>query len=56
MNWDFKTLKEWDDKIIDLANKRGLEWFPITYEVCDYFLEKDQRQLNNNTNHNNSSR
>lgn len=37
MNWDFKTLKEWDDNIIDLARKRGLDWFPITYEVCDYF-------------------
>ena len=37
MDWDFKTLKEWDDKICDLALSRGLDWFPISYEVCDYF-------------------
>jgi stage V sporulation protein R len=37
MNWDFKTLKEWDDKICEIASKKGLDWFPISYEVCDYF-------------------
>mgnify|MGYP001294165420 CR=1 FL=1 len=37
MDWDFETLKEWDDKICELALKRGLDWFPISYEVCDYF-------------------
>ena len=37
MDWDFKTLKEWDDRICELAQSKGLDWFPITYEVCDYF-------------------
>ena len=37
MDWNFKTLEEWDDKICELAKERNLDWFPITYEVCDYF-------------------
>ena len=37
MDWSFKELEDWDNKICDLAMKRGLDWFPITYEVCDYF-------------------
>lgn len=37
MDWDFKLLQEWDDKICKLAEDHGLDWFPINYEVCDYF-------------------
>ena len=37
MDWDFKLLEEWDEKISELAKKKGLDWFPITYEVCDYY-------------------
>ena len=37
MDWDFKTLKEWDDKICCLAESKGLNWYPVRYEVCDYF-------------------
>jgi len=37
MDWDFKTLEEWDEKIRNLATDRGLSWYPITYEVCDYY-------------------
>tara|TARA_Y100000034_G_scaffold135211_1_gene206139 strand:- start:1559 stop:2863 length:1305 start_codon:yes stop_codon:yes gene_type:complete len=37
MDWTFKDLEEWDDKICEIAQKNGLDWFPITYEVCDYF-------------------
>jgi len=37
MDWDFKTLEEWDDKISSLAKERNLDWFPISYEVCDYY-------------------
>ena len=36
-NWSIKELKEWDDKIIELAKEEGLDWFPINYEVCDYY-------------------
>ena len=37
MDWNFNDLEEWDDKICQLAKDHGLDWFPITYEVCDYF-------------------
>ena len=37
MDWDFKTLEEWDEKIQNLASDHGLDWYPITYEVCDYY-------------------
>ena len=36
-DWDFKFLEEWDQKINDLANKNDLDWYPIVYEVCDYY-------------------
>jgi stage V sporulation protein R len=36
MDWTFELLQEWDDKICEIAEKRGLDWFPINYEVCDY--------------------
>lgn len=37
MDWNFELLEEWDNKISKLAKEHGLDWFPITYEVCDYF-------------------
>ena len=37
MDWDFNLLEEWDKKISNLAKNHGLDWFPITYEVCDYY-------------------
>ncbi len=37
MDWDFDLLETWDKKISDLAKQHGLDWFPITYEVCDYY-------------------
>jgi stage V sporulation protein R len=36
MDWTFDLLQAWDDKICDIAAKRGFDWFPINYEVCDY--------------------
>jgi stage V sporulation protein R len=36
-DWKLKDLKDWDDKIIELANTYDLDWFPINYEVCDYY-------------------
>ena len=32
-----KDLKEWDDKICEIANGYGLDWHEITYEICDYY-------------------
>ena len=36
-DWDFKFLEEWDSRINDLASEPGLDWYPIVYEVCDYY-------------------
>jgi stage V sporulation protein R len=36
-NWTFSDLKKWDEKVCALAEKMGLDWFPINYEVCDYY-------------------
>ena len=32
-----KELEQWDDTICDLAKEEGLDWFPILYEICDYY-------------------
>ena len=37
MDWNFELLEEWDEKINNVALSHGLDWFPITYEVCDYY-------------------
>ena len=37
MSWTVDELKEWDDKIIEKAKEYGLDWYPINYEVCDYY-------------------
>jgi len=36
-DYSFDDLKEWDDKICELGKKKGLSWFPISYEVVDYY-------------------
>jgi len=36
-DWSLSQLKEWDDKICEVAKGYGLDWFPIDYEVCDYY-------------------
>jgi len=36
-NWTFKDLKHWDDIICQKAKEFGLDWYPINYEVCDYY-------------------
>jgi len=36
-DWTFKDLEYWDDKIVKIASDYGLDWFPINYEVCDYY-------------------
>ncbi len=32
-----KDLQVWDDKICEIARSYGLDWFEITYEICDYY-------------------
>ena len=36
-DWTLKDLQGWDDKICEIAESHGLDWYPITYETCDYF-------------------
>ena len=37
-DWGLTDLTAWDDKICAIAKKHGLDWYPITYETCDYFF------------------
>ena len=37
MDWKVDDLKRWDDKICDHASKYNLDWYPINYEICDYY-------------------
>ena len=37
MDWNIEDLQEWDEKICSHAKKYDLDWFPINYEICDYY-------------------
>jgi len=36
-DWDVKDLQIWDDRIINIAKKYDLDWYEISYEICDYY-------------------
>ena len=36
-DWSFGELEKWDKKICKLAESYGLDWYPIDYEMCDYY-------------------
>jgi len=36
-DWDLNDLQKWDDKICKIAEDNNLDWYPITYETCDYY-------------------
>lgn len=36
-NYSIDDLKVWDDKICNIAKKFGLDWYPINYEICNYY-------------------
>ena len=36
-NYTIEDLKKWDDKICSIAKNFGLDWYPINYEICDYY-------------------
>jgi len=36
-DWSFDDLTKWDEKICEIAKSRGLDWYEIAYESCDYF-------------------
>jgi stage V sporulation protein R len=35
-DWSMDELQDWDDKICELGKELGLDWYPISYEICDY--------------------
>tara|TARA_R100001126_G_scaffold48135_1_gene27094 strand:- start:139 stop:1449 length:1311 start_codon:yes stop_codon:yes gene_type:complete len=37
MDWNIEDLEEWDNKICEIAKSFNLDWFPINYEICDYY-------------------
>lgn len=36
-DWTLEQLTEWDTKICEIGKNMGLDWFPIVYEVIDYY-------------------
>jgi len=36
-DYSVTDLKKWDDKICDIAKKYKLDWYPISYEICNYY-------------------
>ena len=36
-DWTFEELEKWDKKICKLAASYDLDWYPIDYEMCDYY-------------------
>ncbi len=36
-DWNLQDLEDWDEKICNIAKSHGLDWYPITYETCDYY-------------------
>ena len=36
-DWKISDLEKWDSRIIDLSKDHKLDWFPINYEICDYY-------------------
>ena len=36
-DWKVEDLKEWDDRICEIARNYGLDWYPLSYEICDYY-------------------
>ena len=37
MDWNISDLEKWNKKIESIAKSYNLDWFPIDYEVCDYY-------------------
>ena len=35
--WKIAELEKWDHEINQLSSEAGLDWFPIVYEICDYY-------------------
>ena len=34
---NIKELKAWDDRIVELVNRFGLNCYPQEFEICDHF-------------------
>jgi stage V sporulation protein R len=36
-DWSVKELEEWDERVCNVAVDFGLDWYPINYDICDYY-------------------
>lgn len=36
-DWTAQELQDWDQKVCEVGRSLGLDWFPIVYDVCDYY-------------------
>ena len=36
-DWSFSDLELYDERICEIAKSHNLDWFPIIYEICDYY-------------------
>jgi stage V sporulation protein R len=36
-DWTQEELAEWDARICEVAKSLGLDWYPIVYEICEYY-------------------
>jgi len=36
-DWTMKELEEWDERVCNVAADFGLDWYPINYDICDYY-------------------
>ena len=36
MQYSLENLASWDERIVDIAKNRGLDWYDISYELVDY--------------------
>jgi stage V sporulation protein R len=36
-DWSVKELEEWDERVCNVAADFGLDWYPINYDICDYY-------------------
>jgi len=37
LSWGTSDLEKWDEDVIAIAKTENLDWFPIRYEICDYY-------------------
>lgn len=36
-DWSVGDLEYWDERIMEIGKSYNLDWFPVNYEICDYY-------------------